>query len=645
MIRSETNNRGVVYVRRSTNKNEQSLPDQLDWAVRTAKGRGIEMSVPADDKESLIKGIVTQSHDVYCDDAISGAVESRPGLHAMLRRIKQDKTVAFLFVWERSRLGRFEKSQKGMELEQEITELGVTIVFRGGEVLPKRISDGPQYEDIAATAEYITAGRMRVDLAENTLRGLSNSAKAGYWCGGNPPYGFVRAVFYPKSRTIGEVLKNNRSIRGDTGETVVLIPGPDAENQDRLKIVRFIAEEYARGLAGLHAIAKELNQRGLPSPYAGRKRRQQDGSVREVWGMWTVNSIRGILENPVYSAKMAYGRREYGSIRRFKKGSDTGYRKVENHERKEGSNKAIHKEHRDIEDWLLVDPAAPFDPIVPFALYQANLDRLKKRAIVGGQRGRAKCADPNKYPLAVFCGDCGQRMSGHNHGKHATWMCSKFINSHRELCHNNWIMRDEVVVFTVEQVRRKIHHLAHRERLEAEINSVLAEHRSCQSELEKKIKVAKAKIAILGEEAKHAYEGHLGARSESERKMTRDAYDKRHEVLSQEEVVLRRLESDLAMQGIGGEDQIAQAVGYLENFDRLLTHLPEDLLRRTFDALGVRLDVKFAPNIDPRSTRMRVPTGGTLTFGASGISKNDSTPAEAEVDASNETWLGCGGRI
>ncbi len=33
--------------------------------------------------------------------------------------------------------------------------------------------------------------------------------------------------------------------------------------------------------------------------------------------------------------------------------------------------------------------------------------------------------------------------------------------------------------------------------------------------------------------------------------------------------------------------------------------------------------------------------GGTLTFGAPGISRNDSTPAEAEVDASNKTWLGC----
>jgi len=38
-----------------------------------------------------------------------------------------------------------------------------------------------------------------------------------------------------------------------------------------------------------------------------------------------------------------------------------------------------------------------------------------------------------------------------------------------------------------------------------------------------------------------------------------------------------------------------------------LKHLPHDLLRQTFEALGVRLDVQFAPNTESGSRRRRVP--------------------------------------
>ncbi len=645
MNRSDNSKVALVYVRRSTDKQEESLSQQLDWAIRTAKNREISLSVPKDIEHRLKSGGISQAGDIYCDDAITGADETRPGLLALMRRIKQDKSIAFLFVWDRSRLGRFERNEVGMKLEKDIAESGITIVMQRMDINPKLISDGPQYEDLAANADWIAGARMRVDLAENTLRGLRDTAEEGLWCGGNPPYGFVRAAFNPKSRVVGEVLQSNRGIRGQSGEAVVVMPGIDAENQARLKVVRHIATEYAGGLVGLHAIAKELNQRGIPSPYAGRSRRQQDASVRKVWGKWTVNSVRGILENPLYSGKMAWGRREYGSIRRFDKNSETGYRKVQNNERIAGSNKAIAKEHRDIENWLLVTPAAPYDPIVPFGLFESNLARLKQRAVVGNQRGRSKCSDPNKYPIAVFCGDCGQRMCGHNHGKHSTWMCSKFINSNRELCYNNWVMRDEVVIFVVEQVRRRIHQLANRQRLEAEITAVLDEHRSTQTELEASIIMARANTTRLGDQAKRAYLDHNNARTDHERAMTREVYDQRHEELAQAEDHLRRLESELAMHGIGNDDKVTESLAYLERFDRHLGNLPPDQLRRTFDALGVRLDVKFAPNTTANTARQRLPIGGTLTFGAPGISRNDSPPALAEGGSSNETWVGCGGRI
>ena len=115
------------------------------------------------------------------------------------------------------------------------------------------------------------------------------------------------------------------------------------------------------------------------------------------------------------------------------------------------------------------------------------------------------------------------------------------------------------------------------------------------------------------------------ARSDHERQMTREIYDLRHAELALAEETLNRLDSNLALHGIGGEDQITQSLAYLEIFDRLLQQLPADQLRRTFDALGVRIDVHFAPNPDRKPRRQRVPVGGTMIFGAAGIRKGLET--------------------
>ena len=648
MSRQNRSKRAVAYVRRSSEKQDTSLPQQIDWAERTARTRSLTLHLPSEPAGLIDTAGICFSDDLYWDDAVSGAVESRQGLLALMRRIKEDASIAYLLVWDRSRLGRFERSEVGMALERDILEVGVTIVMQRGDLAPKLISDGPQYEDLASSADWIGCARMRVDLAENTLRGLRRSAEAGFWCGGSPPYGFVRMAFDNKTNTVGDVLQANRGIRDASGESVVVLPGSDPENKNKLEVVRFITKEYAQGLSGLHAIAKMLNERGVPSPYAGRRRRQRDGTEREVWGKWTVNSVRGILENPIYSAKLAWGRREYGSVRRYSLKSDSGFRKVENHERKRtGTRKAIAKEHRDPEEWLLVDPAVKFDAVVPYGLFQANMKMLKDKAQRGGLRGKPKCSNPNKYPLAVYCGDCGQRMAGTNQGQHPVWMCSRFINSHRTECHNNWVSRDDVVVFAMEKVRRKINGLGDRTRLKSEIARVLAEHRTAQSDLEKAIATSGRQRKDLMRQAEQAYGDHLTARSEVERVLTKKAYDEVHEKLTQVERQLRRHEADLALNGIGGEDQITDSLAYLERFDRHLDNLPPDQLRRTFTALGVRLDVRFTLNLDPRSRRQRVPVGGTLIFGASGVAGNDAPPARAEGVSyiPVEESFGCGGRI
>ena len=62
------------------------------------------------------------------------------------------------------------------------------------------------------------------------------------------------------------------------------------------------------------------------------------------------------------------------------------------------------------------------------------------------------------------------------------------------------------------------------------------------------------------------------------------------------EAEVRRLEAELGLLVSDSRDAVAQSRSYMERFDRLLHHLPEDQLRTVFEALGVRIRIDFAAN-------------------------------------------------
>jgi len=73
----------------------------------------------------------------------------------------------------------------------------------------------------------------------------------------------------------------------------------------------------------------------------------------------------------------------------------------------------------------------------------------------------------------------------------------------------------------------------------------------------------------------------------------------------------RHYRHESPLHGIRSEEEIAQSLKYPEGSERLLKQLPDDQLRKSFDALGVRLEDRFAPNPDPKSRRQRVPVGAS----------------------------------
>ena len=67
---------------------------------------------------------------------------------------------------------------------------------------------------------------------------------------------------------------------------------------------------------GYKKIAKKLNELGIPSPDAGRYRRDH-GSRYRVPGKWHPNTVRDLCTNPIIAGIKEYGKRSEGRYRRL----------------------------------------------------------------------------------------------------------------------------------------------------------------------------------------------------------------------------------------------------------------------------------------------------------------------------------------
>src|SRR5262249_45152388 len=106
------------------------------------------------------------------------------------------------------------------------------------------------------------------DLSMNVTRGMLEKARAGMWLGGPVPYGYD--------------LRDGRLVPGST---------------KRVEVVRWLFTTYATTTTSLGDLARQLNERGCPSP--GGK-------------MWHKTAVQKILTRPAYRGDMAWNRRHDG---------------------------------------------------------------------------------------------------------------------------------------------------------------------------------------------------------------------------------------------------------------------------------------------------------------------------------------------
>lgn len=166
--------RAVGYIRRSTDRQEQSIPDQKKAIEGYAAEHGLRLG------------------QFYVDDAISGT--STVGRRAFQRMIQDAQSPAKSFdlivVYDVKRFGRVDNDEAGYYRHLLRTH-GVDVRYVSENF------NGDASDDLLRPVKQWQARQESKDLSKVTIRGLlskmgdgSDAGPGGWWMGGVPPHGY-----------------------------------------------------------------------------------------------------------------------------------------------------------------------------------------------------------------------------------------------------------------------------------------------------------------------------------------------------------------------------------------------------------------------------------------------------------------------
>ncbi len=250
--------KAVGYLRRSTDKQEQSLEDQKREIISFAQREGFELT------------------EWYADDAISGAFSENRSQFQELIRVAQAKNreFDFIIVYDVARFSRGDNTEVGHYLYL-LRKAGVDVLY------VKENLKGDDADEILRPIFQFNANLYLKSLSRDTIRGQVTSAREGRFLGGPISYGYKRVI-------------------NETGKSSLAF-----DNEDKQKIVHWIFDRYVQKDMGYRHIADKLNKEGIPAPRGGT---------------WTSSCIRAILLNPIYYGAFVWNRRTLSKFHSVRNG-------------------------------------------------------------------------------------------------------------------------------------------------------------------------------------------------------------------------------------------------------------------------------------------------------------------------------------
>jgi hypothetical protein len=599
-------NRGLVYLRRSTDKQEISLAKQLEWAIARARQQDVVLDATMADLEHMQARRLHSYKDLRLDDGISGSDLSRPGFLAFNANTLQDESISHVFFFKRDRFSRADDAMQPAQMEKRLLLAGVTVVHSDGVTLPLQRGEQNILRDMELLLSYYQGGEELRKLAERILGAQQKLAEGGHRVGGNAPYGFVR-VLVDIGGNVLEQLPRGKTVR-QQGCHVRVIP----KDLEKIAIWLQILEWRHRGL-GCKRIAKQLNDRGVPSPDAGRTRTDQ-GVRHRVTGRWNASTVAELCRNEIIMGIQSYGHRSEGRIRRL--GGD-GPRLLEDKKdlTHDGRPRVI---SNDPALWITKSVGeAQFDSEKWSSIQRIAEERGRN------QRGIPRAKDPARYPLACrlldLTDNCGSILYGRTTHGRAVYTCSRYMKSAGADCHSNQVDGEAILRFTMltlkqfvdqhgrhERLRQKLLERAHRESA-----------RSDDDQRSTELKRLRCRYAELKEESDTIEFRMARERDEQIYERLKHQYREALSQLAEMAETIKRAEvSAIVREAACPEKQVEAAMALLDDVARVATDTnARTEVKALLKRLGLWIGLTFQPAIKGKKRAVQQLVSGQIVFG------------------------------
>lgn len=295
---------------------------------------------------------------LFIDDGYSAKNLDRPELNRLLKEVKKG-TISKILVTKLDRLSR--RLLDLLKLIDMFQEHNVSFISISESFDTNTPSGRLTLQVLGAVAEF-ERERIRERVFENML----HAARQGKWLT-QSPYGYR--------------LQNKE----------LVIYEPEAQ------IVRNVYDWYLNKGLGYYAIAKKLNEEGIPS----RQKKE-----------WSIRAIKRMLTNPVYKGTLVWNRMDSSKSKRVKK---------------------------DDADWVVLEDACPA------IIDQATWEQVQKRVNKKQMAPRAQTS-PHLLGGLLKCGRCGSGMSigwsGSAKNRYRVYRCS--ANKNKGTCTSKQYRADDV---------------------------------------------------------------------------------------------------------------------------------------------------------------------------------------------------------
>ena len=381
--------KAVAYVRRSTDRQDQSIGDQRRAIENYAATSGFEIV------------------GWYEDDAISGtSVDGRRAFKQMgIDGDAPGRDWRFVLVYDVSRFSRGDLDEAG-HLRHQFRRVGVEIIYCNENLT------GGDADDLVVGVKQWMAQRYVKDLSKVTIRGQITHSETGAWNGGCPPYGYDlvyhdstgrpyqhvrwletgdREIYDLDGRLTRIVPRGDRSGAGTSGVAKMVPSTPE-----RIAVIQRIFTSCVELGRGCKSIAADLNRDGIPSPRDGNWSANANAK-------WSLGTIREIIRNPAYRGDTAWNRRTFAKFHRLQGGSVVERPRIDADKPRENPES----------DWIITP--GTHEPLIPPPMFDRAQELMRGRARnLGPRNGRAGSGLRSPFLLSglLTCARCGHAYQG-----------------------------------------------------------------------------------------------------------------------------------------------------------------------------------------------------------------------------------------